>query len=198
MRIIFIVIALISFLKVSVRAQLMEPVKIKTPHGILKIEANLKWHTLRVRAETSIPGENGAIAEADLLKLIEKLVTEKDSLLYGQTFSSLYLGRLVEYPWLVTFLMRRAAESPEWQAERGRLKIDSVNINDWVATILFTHPIRDKIDRLFRKSGYRVTGISVEKVLVNDASKVERESVKYLTGKLPFDAQTWLILKKIK
>ncbi|MHB2154757.1 hypothetical protein ACX8XN_10210 [Calditrichota bacterium GD2] len=162
----------------------------------MKIEANLKWHTLRVRAETSIPGEKCAIAEADLLKLIEKLVTEKDSLLNRQTFSSLYLGRLVEYPWLVTFLMRCAAESPEWQAERERLKIDNVNINDWIATILFTHPMRDKIDRLFRKSGYRVTGISVEKVLVNDASKIERESVKYLTGKLPFDAQTWLILKK--
>ncbi|WP_456439922.1 hypothetical protein [Caldithrix abyssi] len=198
MRIIFILIALISFLKVCVLAQEVEPIKIKTSHGILKIEANLKWHTLRVRSETSILGENCAITEADLLKLIEKLVTEKDSLLNEQTFSSLYLGRLVEYPWLATFLMRRAAESPEWQAEPGRLKIDSVNINGWVATILFTHPIRDKIDRLFRKCGYQVTGISVEKVLVNDVSKVELETVKYLTGKLPFDAQTWLILKKIK
>jgi len=183
-------------LVLSVFAQEVDLVKMRTEQGILKIEADLSWHTLRVRGKPWQFGLNCTISETELLQLIEKLVTEKDSLLKAQTFSSFMLGRVVEFPWLEEFLMGQAAQSPEWQAERGRLTKRQVHINEWVAKVLFKHPIWQKVRQMLRKSGYDVSKISVEKVLVNDVPKIGLESVKDLTGKLPFDAQVSLILKK--
>ncbi len=177
-------------------AQEAELVRVKTEQGVVKIEANLKWQALALRGPLLYSGKNFQLSKSDLLQLIKKLVTEQDSLLKAENFTSLFLGRLVEFPWMQAFLMRRAAESQDWQPQLD--KPNHQEINAWVAKILFKHPIWQRIDALFSNSGYHLSGLSVEKVLVDDVAKLGLDAVQDLNGKLPFDAQVWLILEKEK
>jgi len=118
------------------------------------------------------------------------------SLLSTGSFQSIFLGRIVEYPDLMSYLVNRSRSDSLWLRSKGRPRKGGVNL--YVQTILATHPLIGKMNRLLKKVGYRISGVSVEKVLVGRYKDIPRYHGQKFTGGLPFDAQLYVLLKKIK
>ncbi len=108
-------------------------------------------------------------------------------------FTSLALGRLVDYPWMAQALAESAARDRAWDAARGRPRAGDVN--RYVAGIM--NPIAGSLREPLERHGYRITGVSVEKVLVGGAESVPGWQGPRPGGKLPFDAQVWLRLERV-
>ena len=98
---------------------------------------------------------------------------------------SLFLGRLVEYPWLSTTLADAALQSPEWNGKRGRMRSHPNRINAFVMEIL-----RANKDLQSILPDWEINSISVEKVLVGPTEKYAPQATR--SGKAPFDAMCWL------
>ena len=171
---------------------------IKSGENTFKITADLKWQTLRIRVDTPEIGQTISINQNLLLNLIDSLLTEHEAFLKKGNFESFFMGRVVEFPWLKEYLIKHAESSAEWDANRGRLKKDHLQINKWVARLLFQHPLFKEMAKRFKTAGYAVTGLSVEKVLVTDLSKIKTQNKNLKQGKYPFDAQLWVLLEKQK
>jgi hypothetical protein len=108
-------------------------------------------------------------------------------------FTSLALGRLVDYPWMAQALVESAARDRAWDAARGRPRAG--DINRYVAGIL--NPIAGSLREPLERHGYRIAGLSVEKVLVGGAENVRGWPGPRPRGKLPFDAQVRLRLERV-
>lgn len=120
------------------------------------------------------------------------------------------LGRVANLPWLSAALATAALQHPRWNARRGRVRHG--DINAFVAALLSDPAMRERLQAPFSDTGWRVTGVSVEKVLVLPAREVfpETEGSNASAGgantggtstggnrgaKVPFDAQLWLHLE---
>ena len=108
-------------------------------------------------------------------------------------YTSVFLGRLVEYPWLSRFLAAQAAADPGWDAETGRPR--SGDINTYVRTALFSPAGLELLRPVFAETGYRIMGVSVEKVLVAKAESLPELGLAGMT-RYPYDALTHLRLVK--
>jgi hypothetical protein len=73
-----------------------------------------------------------------------------------------------------------AAQSPDWDARRGRPK--KGDPNGFVVAAANNPPIYGELIGLFREKGFDIRLTSVEKVLIDPATR------------LPFDCQTWFTL----
>ena len=102
----------------------------------------------------------------------------------------LFLGRLVDYPWLVDMAVKTALEDDGWNRRLGRPR--SGHDNSYFAALLERATIRSRIEAPLRHHGFYVRSISVEKVLKAPANTVvdhlETDDI------VPFDAQVWLNL----
>lgn len=101
------------------------------------------------------------------------------------TSISIFIGRIEEYPWLSAALAQAAQHSPQWNARRGRMKEANGLINRFVADLVMARP---ELHSLL--PGWRLTAVSVEKVLVGEAERYLPGAG--LRGNLPFDAMCWL------
>ena len=101
----------------------------------------------------------------------------------------LSLGRAVNLPWLSEHIARAALRDPRWDAARGRDRRG--DINGLVAALLSQPDFLRRLDAPFAGTPWTVRAISVEKVLVAKAGDILPDGAK---GKLPFDAQVWLVL----
>jgi hypothetical protein len=102
---------------------------------------------------------------------------------------SLFLGRIVEYPWLSERLVDAALQSGQWSAKRGQLRSGATpNINAFVADLL-------KQDAELRAMlpGWELTSVTAEKVLIGPAKKYLATASPH--DKAPFDAMLWLRLR---
>lgn len=148
---------------------------------VVTVEVNDQWRTLRLRAsQPSIA--MCAVSEAQAVEAIGSQLSGLSS-----TYDSLFLGRLVEYPWLSDALARAAAIDPAWDAKAGRARKGSHN--EYVARWLERSEKLAGIRQSLRTEGYDVTGVSVEKVLLRRASSGR--------GRVPFDAMVWLRLNRL-
>ena len=95
-------------------------------------------------------------------------------------------GRIERYPWLSELLAREASSSPEWAPGTGK-------DNHYVAAALRGMP---EFTALF--PGWRVAGVSVEKVLVKPAAELPlpRGAPVPPKKRLPYDAILWVTLKR--
>ena len=109
--------------------------------------------------------------------------------------ASLFLGRLVDFPWLSAYLARAAAADPGWNARLGKPVRDE--INHYVGTLLSRAAIVETIEPALVAGGYRIAGASVEKVLVGPAQRIPALGEKGPSGRLPFDAQLWFRLEPV-
>jgi hypothetical protein len=109
-------------------------------------------------------------------------------------YSSLYIGRLIDYPWLSQYLATTAYRDTRWNKKRG--KPVALDINKYVANILSRKEITVQIEEAFAGSGYRVFSTIVEKVLIGDFRSVPLYQGKMAPGKVPYDAQVWFRLEK--
>lgn len=108
-------------------------------------------------------------------------------------FKSLFIGRLIEYPWLSRYLVMHSLQHEDWDSEQGQYKGE--NINAFVAGILSSPGLLSQIQEPFAGTGYTVTGVSVEKVLVGKADDIEWLEIN--TAKLaPYDVMVHFILEK--
>jgi hypothetical protein len=95
-------------------------------------------------------------------------------------------GRIARYPWLSELLAREASSSRHWAPGTGR-------DNPYVAAALRGMP---EFTALF--PGWRLAGVSVEKVLVKPAAELPLPQGTPIPPKrrLPYDAILWVTLKR--
>jgi len=160
---------------------------------ILSLEASENWPALRLRA--SHPDQRSCFIDKEsMIQVLSEAFSKPHPTWINREFTSLAIGRLIDYPWLVQFLALRAAQDPTWNAAAGKPVIG--HINRYVADVLSTQEIVRDIEAPLREHGYRVTGVSVEKVLVGGFENVPQLEAPRRRGKIPFDAQVWFRLDK--
>ena len=159
----------------------------------MALQANLKWKTITLQARQP-DLKNCKMNRANLISLIKEAVAKNKLLFRSHEFTSIFIGRAVEFPWLSSFLSEQAFKDSLWNRIKGHPK--KQNVNRYVETILYRHPVISQLDSVMQKVGYRISGVSVEKVLVGRYQNLIDFNGPKFKGGLPFDAQVYLILKK--
>jgi hypothetical protein len=159
----------------------------------LSLEADEEWHALRLRAHHPRYQPCDIDQEAVLSLLAAAFAKTAAPALLGE-YTSLFLGRLIDYPWLSHYLAETARRDKRWNRKKGRpIKTE---INAYVARLLFNRDLLKPIQAELGEHGYRIAGVSVEKVLVGGASDLPGPDRKSFAGRIPFDAQVWFRLQK--
>lgn len=97
-----------------------------------------------------------------------------------------YLGRAVDYPWVSLAMGKAALNSKEWDSVAGKTRRRA--INSYVAALL---GVSGALDDLL--PGWSLQSISVEKVLVQPATKIAGLATSPKDKSLlPYDAMLWL------
>jgi hypothetical protein len=99
------------------------------------------------------------------------------------------LGRAVNLPWISEHIARAASREPRWDAARGRDR--KGDINGLVAALLSRPEFLQRLNAPFAGTPWTVRAVSVEKVLVTRAAEILPGAGR---GRLPFDAQLWLVI----
>jgi hypothetical protein len=158
----------------------------------LRVEADDEARSLRLRVHPS-PPECHATREATQ-EILKAVFSQADQLKLEGTYTSLSLGRLIDYPWLCDYLANTAYNDPQWDKIKGRPV--SLGINKYVSTLLMRREVTAQFEEAFGDSGYRIRAVSVEKVLVGSFRDVPLYQGKVRSGKIPFDAIVWLRLER--
>ncbi len=168
-------------------------VSLKVGECDLRVESNEKWHTLRLRAHH--PQHKGCHIDKDsMLSVLNAAFTKDDSPKRGGSYSSLSIGRLVDYPWLSQYLATTAYRDRGWDSRKGKPMV--IDINKYVSQLLFRKELMAQIEAVFEKGGYRVLGLSVEKVLVGGFLEVPFYQGEMHPAQVPYDAQVWFRLER--
>lgn len=134
---------------------------------------------------------NCTINEENYRRSIQKWMQERE--IDAAPMEGFYLGRVIDYPWISKYLARAAIQSKDWNLDQGT----SHTIHPYllVESLLVDEEFRRRLDAPFVDTPYMVHRVSVEKVLIGDASTVLDEYEKGF-GKVPYDALLWVDLKK--
>jgi hypothetical protein len=159
----------------------------------LAVESNEKWHTLRLRAHHA-KYKGCHIDKDSMLSVLSAAFSKDDSPKLGGSYSSLFIGRLIDYPWLSQYLATTAYRDRGWDSKKG--KPIAMNINKYVSQLLFRKELMAQIEPVFEKGGYRVAGVPVEKVLVEGFREVPFYQGQMHPGRVPYDAQVWFRLER--
>lgn len=92
---------------------------ISAPAGecTLGIEADEKWHTLRLRAHHPHYQPCNIDQEAVLSLLASAFAKTGPTALQGE-YTSLFIGRLIDYPWLSHYLAETAHRDKHWNKKK--------------------------------------------------------------------------------
>ena len=170
-----------------------EIVSVAVGECTLSVEANDEWHTLRLRAYH--PQYKGChITEDEMKASLESAFLKTETPALKGDYSSLSIGRLIDYPWLSQYLADAAYSDHEWNSKKG--KPVTMGFNNYVAHILFNQKLLASIQTTLAKAGYRIIGVTVEKVLVGGFRDVPLNRGDHVRGSVPYDAQVWFGLQK--
>jgi hypothetical protein len=159
----------------------------------LTVESNEKWHTLRLRAHH--PKYKGChIDKNSMLSVLTAAFFKNDPPKLEGSYSSLFIGRLIDFPWLSQYLATTAYRDQGWDSKKG--KPVAMDINKYVSQLLFRKELMAQIETVFEKGGYRVVGVTVEKVLVGGFREVPFYQAEIHPGRVPYDAQVWFRLER--
>ncbi len=158
----------------------------------LRLQADFQWEVLTVK----ISHPDCPVSQDQLLQLIKLAASYNDSVFTSHSFASLFIGRMVEYPWLSNFVVRQALDDSVWSRKRGRPRGENINV--YVAHLIEKHPFISHLDSILSKIHYKIKGVSVEKVLVGTYKHLLHYSGSKFTGGVPFDAQVYLLLQPLK
>lgn len=161
-------------------AQDAEIFTLRSGECALTLEANERWHTLRLRVHPETV--ECFFDRPSVISVLGSAFSKTDPPRLEGPYSSLYIGRLVGYPWLSRHLADAAAADARWDGKRG--KPVRMDINKFVATLLSAEEVTAPLNEAIAAGGYRVASVTVEKVLVDRARRV------------PYDAQVWFNLRK--
>ena len=159
----------------------------------LRVESNEAWRTLRMRAHH--PKQRDCrIDQASVVAVLIAAFSKTDTPKLEGPYSSLYIGRLIDYPWLCQCLATTAYSDRGWDSKKGTPR--AMGINKYVAQLLFRKEVVTPIDTALIEGGYRVAGVTVEKVLVGGFREVPFYQGPMHPGRVPYDAQVWFRLEK--
>jgi len=168
-------------------------VSLKSGDCSLSVELNDKWGTLRLRAHH--PKYTGCHITRDEMRMaLEAAFQKTDPPKVEGIYSSLSIGRLIDYPWLCQYLAAAAHQDRGWDSKKG--KPVGMDINKYVSNLLSGRKLLEQIEAPLAKGGYKVIGVTVEKVLVGSFSDVPLYQGKTASGRVPYDAQVWFRLEK--
>lgn len=157
----------------------------------LKVEADDQSRVLRLRVQ---PGEQGCeIEKESVLSALRAAASKTEDPKPEGLYSSLSIGRLIDYPWLSRSLAEKAYSDPTWNKRKGRPQ--KLDLYKYVCNFLFEDQIATDIGEALG-GGYRVVSVMVEKVLVGSFRKVPGYEKDLRPGKMPFDGQVWFRLEK--
>jgi hypothetical protein len=156
----------------------------------LRVEADDQSRTLRLRILPATP--ECRFSKTSMQTIIKAAFAIVDPQQPGGTYTSLFLGRLVDYPWLSEQLALAAGKDSRWDRRKGRPV--TMSLNTYVRDMLSRPEVTGQFEEALGESGYRVTAVTVEKVLVGRRSDVPLHAGTTFSGKAPFDAMVWLIL----
>ena len=158
----------------------------------LRVEADDQSRTLRLRAHPD--GSSCAVAKDAMLRTLAAAFARTDPPKLEGAYSSLFIGRLIDFPWLSEYLALAAYKDKGWNRAKG--KPAAMDMNKYVAAILARREVTAPIEETFGDSGYRIVGVTVEKVLVGGSGDVPLYEGKTRSGKVPFDGMVWFRLEK--
>jgi hypothetical protein len=158
----------------------------------LTVEADNQSRTLRLRVH---PEYNDChISKESMLSALKAAFKKTEPPKLEGSYTSLYIGRLIDYPWLSQYLATTAYKDRNWSRKRG--KHMALGINKYVSNILSRKEITLQLEKAFAVGGYKVFSTTVEKVLIGDFRSVPLYQGETTPGKVPYDAQVWFTLKK--
>lgn len=158
----------------------------------LRLEADDGARSLRLRVVRDHPGCH--VSREAVRSFLSAAFAKAEPPRLEGTYASLYIGRLIDFPWLASHLASTAYEDRRWDRRRGR-PID-VGINEYVATLLSSAEVTSPLEAAMEGAGYRIRSATVEKVLVGGLRDVPGYEGPPSAGKVPFDAQVWFRLEK--
>jgi hypothetical protein len=159
----------------------------------LRVESSEEWKSLRLRAHH--PNYKGCqITKDEMVSALDQAFGKEDPPRLEGVYSSLSIGRLIDFPWLSQYLATTAHGDPQWDSKKGRPV--GMDINKYVSQRLSDKALLTEIEGPFAKGGYRVGSVTVEKVLVGSFRDVPLYQGAMHSGKVPYDAQVWFRLKK--
>jgi len=159
----------------------------------LTVEADDHWRTLRLRA-LHPQYKNCHIDRDSMLQILGRALSDDAVARPEGAYSSLFIGRIIDYPWLSQYLATAAWRDRGWNSKRGRPR--SAEINTYVAALLSRRELLAQLTPAFCDSGYEIVGVNVEKVLVGTFRDVPDHSGAVQAGRVPFDAMLWFRLAR--
>lgn len=134
-----------------------------------------------------VPTSGCTIDEESYRRSIQKWVSERNAAL----LEGVYLGRAINYPWISQYLARAAIQSKEWDLTTGTSR--NIHLYHLIESFLIDEEFRRRLDAPFVGTPYTVNRVSIEKVLIDDASNVLKQ-YEHGVGKVPYDALLWVEL----
>lgn len=186
---------MMAFLLLAASAWSRETTVVAAQSGecTLSVEADDVWHTLRLRAHH--PKYKGCnISEDDIISILAAAFSKTGPPALKSDYSSLFIGRLIDYPWLSHYLANTACHDSAWSVKKGKPRM--MDVNRYVTRVLFNKTLLMPIQTELTKHGYRIAGVTVEKVLVGSFRELPFYQGKIARGSIPYDAQVWLRLQK--
>jgi len=159
----------------------------------LRVEANDQWHTFQSRAHHPMYKSCDVEKESMLLAL-EAAFSSPGSPVMSGNFSSLFMGRLIDYSWLSRHLADTARGDSRRDSKKG--KPVATDINKYVSRLLSAKDLIDPIEAVLVKGNYKIVGVTVEKVLVGSFREIPLYQGVAFPGEVPYDAQVWLRLER--
>jgi hypothetical protein len=155
---------------------------------IVEARADQGWFRVRPHEDAFT---HCTLTREQLASLLQEFLGRAES--STTPYHSLFLGRLVDHPWLSRYLVEQALADPNWDTASGLPRNGA--INGFVRTILSSVDAIALLQPLFDGTSYTVTGVSVEKVLVAPA-----DSIAWLetsrTDLVPYDALTHITVNE--
>jgi hypothetical protein len=187
------IIAVFSLSGTMASSQEQVIVSLKVGECDLRVESIEKEHILRLRAHH--PKHKGCgIDKNSMVSVLTAAFLKNDPPKLEGSYSSLSIGRLIDYPWLSQYLATTAYHDQGWDSRKG--KPAAMDINKYVSQLLSREELLAQIETPFAKGGYKVNRVSVEKVLVGGFREVPFYQGKMYPGRVPYDAQVWFRLVK--
>ena len=84
---------------------------------VLSIETNDEWGTLRLRAHHP-EGRYCRIGKEEMLAVLTAAFSKTEPPKLEGTYTSLFIGRLIDFPWLSHDLVRAALNDTRWDREK--------------------------------------------------------------------------------
>ena len=158
----------------------------------LRVEADDEARSLRLRI---LPEASDCyFTKNEMQSLLTRAFSKTAAPKLEGIYSSLFIGRLIDFPWLCDYLASAAYGDRMWDKSKG--KPVSMNINKYVAALLSRRDVTIQLEEPIQASGYSIVDASVEKVLVGSFRDVPQYSGRMVQGKVPFDAMVWFRLEK--